>query len=326
MPILVTGGAGYIGSVVVEQLLQHGSEIVVIDNLQQGHRQAVPTGAHLVLGDCGDPIVLDGLFDRFKIDAVVHLAADSIVSLSVTDPKRFFDNNIVQGLRLLDAMVKHGVKKMIFSSSAAVYGEPLSVPIAEEHPQTPVNSYGETKLMFERVLKWYGKAYGTKSICLRYFNAAGASEKHGEDHSPETHLIPIVLKAAAGGTRPVPIFGNDYDTRDGSCIRDYVHVIDIAQAHIKALDSLDDLSGRAYNLGNGDGYSVLEVVETARRISGASIPVVFSPRREGDPSSLVASAEKAKLQLGWQPRFSALDTIVESAWKWMKIHPVGYDG
>jgi UDP-glucose 4-epimerase len=324
MPILVTGGAGYVGSVIVEDLLNQGRQVVVLDNLQQGHRPAVLPEAAFVQADCGDSQALDSVFNRFKIDAVMHLAGDSIVSLSVTDPQRFFQNNIAGGISLLNTMLKHNVNKIIFSSSAATYGEPQKIPIEEDHPQVPVNPYGETKLMFETILKWYGKAYGLKSLSLRYFNAAGASDRLGEDHHPETHLIPIVLKAALNGQNPVSIFGRDYPTRDGTCIRDYVHVSDIAQAHILGLERIDELSGRAYNLGNGAGFSVLEVVQAAQKICGVSIPTLFSPRRGGDPSVLLASSARAKKELGWQPKYSDIDQIVETAWNWLKKHPDGY--
>ncbi len=353
MNILVTGGAGYVGSVVAEKLLQQGYKVIILDNLRQGHKEAILPEAQLIIADICEAQNLEDVFHRFKIDAVMHMAAETVVEYSMTDPKRYFHNNIVGGIKLLDAMLKHGVYKFVFSSSAAVYGDPKSIPIEEDHPKLPVNSYGESKLMFERILEWYGKAYGLKHISLRYFNAAGATELLGEDHHPETHLIPNVLKAALlqspipnpqpqglgiRGSGYVSIFGTDYPTKDGSCIRDYVHVIDIAQAHILALEKLESLApdrhplgtgdwglgARAYNLGNGEGYSVLEVVEAARKVTQAEIPVKISPRRAGDPSVLVASSRRVKEELGWSPEFPQLKAIIEGAWKWMRKHPEGY--
>jgi UDP-glucose 4-epimerase len=322
--VLVTGGAGYVGSIVSEELIKDGHKVIILDNLVQGHRGAILPESEFVLGDCGNPQDLDAVFGRFKVDAVMHMAAETVVEFSMTDPRRYFHNNIIGGINLLDSILKHDVRNFIFSSSAATYGEPTKTPIQEDHPKVPVNSYGETKLMFEKILEWYGRAYGIRHISMRYFNAAGASERLGEDHRPETHLIPNVLKAAKNSRKPVPIFGKDYPTRDGSCIRDYVHVIDIAQAHILALSKLDELSGRAYNLGNGEGYSVLEVIKAARIVSGSQIPTTFSPRRAGDPAVLLASSERAKSELGWSPRFPEIETIIESAWRWMEKNPNGY--
>jgi UDP-glucose 4-epimerase len=339
MNILVTGGAGYVGSIVAEELLKGGCKVTILDNLQQGHQGAVPLGAEFIFADICNAQALDATFQRARIDAVMHMAAETVVEYSMTDPRRYFHNNIVAGIELLDAVVKHQVYKVIFSSSAAVYGEPQSIPVDEDHPKLPVNSYGESKLMFERILQWYGKAYGLKYLCLRYFNAAGASEFLGEDHRPETHLIPNVLKAAllqapisngqpqglgTSGSEFVSIFGSDYPTKDGSCIRDYVHVLDIAQAHVLALENLENLHGRAYNLGSGEGYSVLEVVEAARKVTGFEIPVRICPRRLGDPAILVASSKRAKSELGWDPKFPELVPIIESAWSWMMRHPQGY--
>jgi UDP-glucose 4-epimerase len=340
MNILVTGGVGYVGSIVTEELLNKGYRVIILDNLQQGHKEAILPEAEFVLADICEAQALDDVFHRFEIDAVMHMAAETVVEYSMTDPKRYFHNNIVGGIELLDAMLKHKVYKFVFSSSAAVYGDPESIPIEEDHRKLPVNSYGESKLMFEHILEWYGKAYGLKHISLRYFNAAGATKLLGEDHHPETHLIPNVLKAALPqppisspqpqelGTRGsgfVSIFGTDYPTKDGSCIRDYVHVIDIAQAHILALEKIEQLSGKAYNLGNGEGYSVLEVVEAARKVTHAEIPVKISPRRAGDPAVLVASSRRAKEELGWRSKFPELEAIIESAWEWMKKHPEGYE-
>jgi len=346
MNILVTGGVGYVGSIVTEELMNKGYRVIILDNLQQGHKEAILPEAEFVLADICEAQALEDAFHRFEIDAVMHMAAETVVEYSMTDPKRYFHNNIVGGINLLDAMLKHGVRKFIFSSSAAVYGEPRTTPIEEDHPKIPVNSYGESKLMFESILEWYGKAYGLKHISLRYFNAAGATKLLGEDHHPETHLIPNVLKAALPDSsrfkvqgsksgsedikhrtlniEPVKLFGTDYPTKDGSCVRDYVHVIDIAQAHILALEQIEQLSGRAYNLGNGEGYSVLEVVEAARKVTHAEIPVTISPRRAGDPAVLVASSRRAKEELKWRPKFPDLEAIIESAWKWMKKHPEGY--
>ena len=325
MNILVTGGVGYVGSIVTEELLNKGYRVIILDNLQQGHKEATLPEAQFVLADICEAQALKDVFHRFEIDAVMHMAAETVVEYSMTDPKRYFHNNIVGGIDLLDAMLKHKVYKFVFSSSAAVYGEPRTTPIEEDHPKIPVNSYGESKLMFEHILEWYGKAYGLKHISLRYFNAAGATKLLGEDHHPETHLIPNVLKAALDKNNPVSIFGTDYPTKDGSCVRDYVHVIDIAQAHILALEKIEQLSGKAYNLGNGEGYSVLEVVEAARKVTHAEIPVKISPRRAGDPAVLVASSSRAKEELGWRSKFPELEAIVESAWKWMKKHPKGYE-
>jgi len=253
------------------------------------------------------------------------MAAETVVEYSITDPKKYFQNNIVGAINLLDTMLKHDVHKLIFSSSAAVYGEPENIPIEEDHPTAPVNSYGESKLMFERILAWYGKAYGLKHISLRYFNAAGASKCLGEDHCPETHLIPGILKAALDRNSPIAVFGTDYPTKDGSCIRDYVHVVDIARAHILVLEKLEGSSGGVYNLGNGEGYSVIEVVEAARRVTGVNIPTKAHSGRPGDPAVLVASSSWAKSELDWKPEFPELESIIESAWMWMMEHSKGYD-
>jgi len=324
MNVLVTGGAGYVGSIITQELLKEGHRIIVLDNLQQGHRDAVPPGVDFTLADICHKEDLGQVFGNFAIEAVMHMAAETVVEHSMTDPRRYFQNNVVGGINLLDTMLKRNVRKLIFSSSAAVYGDPQSSPIEEEHPKNPINAYGESKLMFEHILDWYGKAYGLKHISLRYFNAAGASEHLGEGHHPETHLIPNVLKAARDGN-PVPVFGTDYSTKDGSCIRDYVHVIDIARAHILALEKLEGLSGRVYNLGNAKGYSVMEVIEAARQVTGIDIPVKPCPRRYGDPAVLVASSNRAKEELGWKPGFSNLEAIIKSAWKWMREHPNGYE-
>ena len=324
MYVLVTGGAGYVGSIVTEHLLKQKHKVIVLDNLQQGHKEAVLSPAEFVSGDICNIKTLEDILCRFKINAVMHMAAETVVEYSMTDPKRYFHSNLIGGTNLLNAMLKHGVDKIIYSSTAAVYGEPRSIPIEEDHPEIPINSYGESKLMFERILQWYGRAYGIRHMSFRYFCAAGATELLGEDHRPETHLIPNVLKAALNGNNPVSVFGTDYPTKDGSCIRDYVHVLDIAQAHLLALEKIDDLSGNIYNLGNGKGYSVLEVVKTAEEVVGVKIPTRFCPRRLGDPATLVASSERARRELGWKPQFSKLENIIESAWRWLKDHPDGY--
>ena len=255
----------------------------------------------------------------------MHLGAESLVGDSMNAPGRYFKSNIINGTNLLDAMLKHDVHKIIFSSTAAVYGEPDKTPIEESDPTTPVNPYGESKLIFERILHWYGHAYGLRFICLRYFNAAGASERFGEDHAPETHLIPNILKVALGQQKQIPVFGTDYPTGDGSCIRDYIHVTDIAEAHILALKYLDTgAANKAYNLGNNKGYSVIDVIETARMVTGNEIPTLIQPRRQGDPAVLIASSELARSELNWQPECSDIETIVENAWRWQKGHPYGY--
>lgn len=322
--ILMTGGAGYIGSIVAEELLKDGYEVVILDNLKQGHRDAIPLGAEFVLADIGSSQVLEEIFQRFRIEAVIHLAADSIIHVSMTDPRIHFQNNVVAGLNLLDAMLRSGVRKLVFSSTAAVYGDPETIPIEEEHPKVPLNAYGESKLFYEQVLKWYRGAYGLDFVALRYFNAAGASQRLGEDHRPETHLIPIVLRAALEKSNPVTIFGTDYPTRDGSCVRDYIHVVDIARAHILALERLAELGGHVYNLGNGEGYTVMEVIKTARKVTGVSIPIQIGPRRPGDPATLVASSKLAQQELGWKTEYPELESIIRSSWQWMKKHPHGY--
>ncbi len=318
MRVVVTGGAGYIGSIVVEDLVQQGHAVLVIDDLSKGHRDAVIDGAELVQLDLlGGREVARALRD-FRADAVVHLAAQSLVGESVTDPAKYYRGNVVAGLELLDAKREAGVPRIVFSSTAAVYGEPAEQPIRETAPTQPTNPYGETKVAFERALRWYGHAHGIGSISLRYFNAAGASERNGERHSPETHLIPLVLQAA-DGAGPVTIFGDDYPTRDGTCVRDYIHVQDLARAHLLALDALaDGPACRAYNLGcGGDGYTVREVIETAGRVTGRDIPVRVAARRAGDPPVLVAASDRIRQDLGWRPQFQQLDAIIGSAWRWM---------
>jgi UDP-glucose 4-epimerase len=325
MNILVTGGAGYVGSIVTEELIKLGHDVIVFDNLSTGHRKAVSPRAELVIGDIRNSKDLDQTFSKYEIDAVMHMAADTVVECSMIDPKRFFHNNVIGGIDLLDAMIKYGILKIIFSSSAAIYGNPQSIPIEEDHPKNPVNAYGDSKLMFEHILWWYGQAYGLTHISLRYFNAAGASERLGADQHPANLLIPSVLKAALNKDHPVSIFGDDYPTKDGTCIRDYVHVLDIARAHISALNKLDKLIGKAYNLGSSSGYSVLDIIDVARKVTKADIHIDICPRRAGDPVSIVASSKLAKAELGWKPELSNIEDIISSAWLWTKKHPIGYE-
>jgi len=325
MNILVTGGAGYIGSVLNEELVAQGHRVVVIDNLARGHRAAVVPEAVFIQADLGNREALEDVFKRHRVDAVMHLAADTSVEYSMTAPGRFFQNNVACGLNLLECMVNYGVEKLVFSSSAAVYGEPAELPVTEAAPLRPVNAYGESKLMFERVLPWYSEAHGLRSISLRYFNVAGASGCFGSDHNPETNLIPIVIRVAAGQAESIPVFGTDYDTGDGTCVRDYIHVLDIARAHVLALDRLEENAGNStYNLGSGVGCSVMEVIEAARKVTGSAIPVKVCPRRSGDPAVLVAGSKLAELELGWKPRYPELESIIGSAWQWQQEHPEGY--
>jgi UDP-glucose 4-epimerase len=324
MRVLVTGGAGYIGSVVTEQLVSDGNQVVVYDNLSKGHRGAVVPGAEFVEADLFDADTLKRTLHEKQIEAVIHMAASSLVGESVENPNKYYHNNVIASLKLLDAMLACDVKRLVFSSTAAVYGEPELQPIEETVATNPTNPYGETKLAFEHALKWFDRANGLRYASLRYFNAAGATEHCGEDHDPETHIIPITLQAAAGKRPRVEIFGEDYPTPDGTCVRDYIHVIDLARAHIQALEALSDGS-RIYNLGcGGAGYSVNEVIETARRVTGKEIPTHVGPRRAGDPATLVASSDGIKSELGWQPQFQDLGLIIESAWRWMQQHPDGY--
>ncbi len=324
MTILVTGGAGYIGSICVEELLRQGHEVIVIDNLQEGHREAVCPQSTLYEGDIGDRFLLDRLFHDFHIETVMHFAAEATVEFSMKDPQLFFKTNVAKGLVLLDVMKENGCNKMIFSSTAALFGNPEYVPIDEKHPEQPINAYGESKLMFERILEWYHSAYGLQYNSFRYFNAAGASEALGEAHKKESHLIPIILSTALGKREILYIFGSDYPTKDGTCVRDYLHVIDIAQAHILGLDNLEERPKAKYNLGNGVGFTNLEVLKTSEKVSGKIIPFEFTERRMGDPDRLVASSDLAKEELGWKPQFDTLESIIRSAWKWHSKHPDGY--
>jgi len=324
MQTLVTGAAGYVGSIVIEVLIERGHVVLALDNLQAGHRQAVHPQALFIQADLADTDALNRVFQEYRVDAVIHMAAEALIPESMTNPRRFFTGNIRYGMNLLDAMLAHRVERIIFSSTAAVYGEPDAVPITEDAPKKPVNSYGESKLIFERILDWYHRAYGLRYVSLRYFNAAGASEHFGEHHDPETHLIPLVLQVALGRREHVQVYGTDYDTPDGTCIRDYIHVVDLARAHVLALENLDSLGARVYNLGNGDGHSVHQVIETARQVTGHPIPALPAPRRPGDPARLVAGCQRIRAELGWQPQYPELRTIIETAWRWHSIHPYGY--
>lgn len=321
MKILLTGGSGYIGSVTTELLCDDGHEVVVFDNLERGHIEAVDPRARLIVGDLREATCIRAAMQAVKPDAVVHFAAYALVGESMQNPMQYFQNNLGGGLNLLDAMLRTGVKKIIFSSTCATYGQPETMPMTELLPQRPTNPYGESKLMFETALRWEQERHGIQPVFLRYFNACGATEKFGEDHEPESHLIPNVLKVALGQVPVVPVFGDDYPTPDGTCIRDYIHIVDLARAHILALEK--DVVG-AFNLGTGTGFSVQQVVETCRQVTGHAIPVEISPRRPGDPACLVAGAEKAKEILGWKPQYPELKTIVQHAWNWHRAHPRGY--
>src|SRR3989440_398355 len=322
MKILVVGGAGYIGSVCAELLLDEGHSVAIFDNLSEGHRAAIDSRAEFFEADLQDRQSIEEALRKQKPDAVMHFAANALVGESMQNPSKYFRNNIANGLNLLDAMVSAGIGKIIFSSTCAIFGPPERVPIDETMAMRPINPYGESKLAFEKILRWYDEIHGLKFIALRYFNAAGASAKFGEDHRVETHLIPNVLKVALGEKPAVEIFGTDYETPDGTCIRDYIHIIDLARAHILALNS--DKSD-FYNLGTGGGASVREVIDSCRKITGRKIDIVEKPRRPGDPPRLIASSEKIKRELGWKPQFQSLDAIIESAWKWHQKFPRGYE-
>jgi UDP-glucose 4-epimerase len=323
LKVLVTGGAGYIGSITTEQLVAQGHEVVVFDNLYQGHRAAVPPKAAFVPGDLAIKEHIRAAMAEHQPDAVMHFAAYSLVGESMQKPFKYLQENVNNGLNLLEAMCAQGVKTFILSSTANLFDRPERMPIAETERIIPGSPYGESKFIMERALHWLEKTHGVKSACLRYFNAAGASEERGEDHNPEAHLIPLVLKVALGQRERISIFGGDYPTPDGTCVRDYIHVCDLAQAHILALAALEQGS-RTYNLGNGRGFSVKQVIETAREITGHPIPVEIVPRRAGDSAVLVASSEKIRAELGWTPRFPALTDIIVSAWRWHQAHPHGY--
>jgi UDP-glucose 4-epimerase len=322
--VLVTGAAGYVGSVCCEVLLEHGHKLIAVDNLSEGHRAAVPTACEFKLCDLFDATQLDEIFGSREIHAVMHFAAEALVEKSVREPSTFYKVNVAGGIVLLDAMLRHGVKKFVFSSSAATYGEPNEVPIPENHPKAPINPYGQTKWVFENILADYGRYAGLKHVSLRYFNAAGASKERGVAHRVETHLIPRILDVAAGNSKQFEIRGSDYPTPDGTCVRDYVHVLDIAEAHVKALDAMESVSGEAFNVGNSRGYSIQEVLEAARRVTGHPISAMKAPRRPGDPAVLVADGQKLRRMLGWTTRYSTLEAIIQSAWDWKVAHPQGY--
>ena len=321
MKVLVTGGAGYIGSVTSELLLDQGHEVTIFDNLERGHREALDTRAHFILGDLRNRDQIRDAMAKTRPDAVMHFAAYALVGESMEHPMWYFRNNVVGGAHLVEAMVDMEVRRIIFSSTCATYGQPDRLPMTEDIPQRPTNPYGESKLMLETILKWEQQRHGLQPVFLRYFNACGATKKFGEDHDPETHLIPNVLAVALGKKDAVRVFGNDYDTPDGTCIRDYIHIVDLAEAHLLALTSQHT---GPFNLGNGDGYSVMQVIKVAREVTGHALPVAFEPRRPGDPARLVASARKAKSTLGWNPKYPDLKTIIQHAWAWHQAHPNGY--
>ena len=323
MRVLVTGGAGYIGSVVAQQLIAAGHQVVVYDNLSKGHRAVVPREAEFIAGDVGDRAAIDSALQR-GIEAVMHFAAFIEAGESMQAPERYFRNNSAHALTLLEAMRTRGIKQLVFSSTAAVYGEPEGTPIEETHPLRPTNAYGESKLMVEQMLSWFHRAYGLHYASLRYFNAAGAVGNLGEAHQPESHLIPLILQVALGHREHITINGDDYPTSDGTCVRDYVHVSDIAQAHLLALDALQSRSQLIYNLGNGEGFSVRQVLAACRKVTGHPIPETIGPRRAGDPAVLVASSRKIQGELGWKPRNTNLEGIVASAWEWHRQNPRGY--
>ena len=328
MTILVLGGAGYIGSHTVYELIDNGEDVVVIDNLQTGYEEAIHPKAKFYKGDIRNREFLDDVFKREKIDAVIHFAACSLVGESMEKPLKYYDNNLCGTKILLDAMVANGLDKIVFSSTAATYGEPERVPILETDRTEPTNTYGETKLSMEKMFKWVGKAHNIRYVSLRYFNACGAhvSGEIGEAHTPESHLIPLILQVPNGKREFISVYGNDYDTKDGTCVRDYIHVTDLAQAHILAVKYLQN-GGQSdvFNLGNGIGFTVNEVIETARKVTEHPIPAKITPRRQGDPAQLIASSDKAKKILGWKPEHASLNEIISSAWNWHKNHPEGFE-
>ncbi len=319
--MFVTGGAGYVGSVCVEELLNAGHQVTVIDNLSEGHRAAVDQRADFVEGDLADRALLFKCLRALRPDAVMHFASNTLVPLSMTQPGKYLGDNVANAVNLLDACVDAGVRRFVFSSTCAIFGLPKVVPITEDLPKEPINPYGESKWTVERILGWYDRLYGVRSVCLRYFNAAGATEQFGEHHREETHLIPNILKVALGERASVDIYGTDYPTPDGTCIRDFIHIVDLAQAHILALHCE---KSDVFNLGSGTGYSVREVIEVARKVTGHPIPAVEKPPRPGDPPRLVADSSKIRRQLGWKPRFDSLEPILASAWRWHQAHPYGY--
>lgn len=323
MRVLVTGGAGYIGSITVEQLVAAGAEVVVFDNLSQGHRAAVHPQAQFAEGDLADRAAVDAVMAAARPDAIMHFASRTLVGESMTAPFLYLGENLLNGVNLLQSAIEHGVRRVILSSTANLFDKPAHIPIADDEAIVPGSPYGESKYILERMLYWLERTHGLRYAALRYFNAAGASESRGEDHDPETHLIPLVLQVAQGRRAAVHIFGDDYPTPDGTPVRDYIHVIDLAQAHILALAALDQGS-RTHNLGNGQGFSVKEVIETACAVTGRPIPTEIGPRRPGDPAVLIAGSERIRRELGWRPKYPALRTIIESAWRWHGAHPDGY--
>ncbi|NJP07080.1 MAG: UDP-glucose 4-epimerase GalE [Chloroflexaceae bacterium] len=325
MKIVVTGGAGYIGSIATAELIQAGHDVIVFDNLYQGHRHAVHPNATFIEGDLSQKEDLARLFTEHSgIDGIMHFASYTLVGESMKQPMKYLRENLVNATNLIEQAVASGVNRFILSSTANLFGNPRRNPIDEEEPIEPGAPYGDSKFFIERVLHWYAQIYGLKYACMRYFNAAGGTPQRGEDHDPETHLIPLVLQVALEQREQITVFGNDYATRDGTCVRDYIHVVDLAQAHILAMEALEDLGSRAYNLGNGDGFTVLEVIETARQVTGHPIPTTIGSRRPGDPATLVASSQRIRQELGWKPRYAGLHDIIGSAWEWHRNHPHGY--
>lgn len=324
MNLLVTGGAGYIGSTVSAELLKAGHKVTIFDDLSKGYRVAVPAAADLVVGNLGDRAAVDALFGSRQIDAVLHFAAFIEAGESMKLPEKYFRNNSVNTLNLLEAMVAHNVGRIVFSSTAALFGNPAQVPITEDMPLAPTNAYGESKLIVEKMLAWFHECRGLRYAALRYFNAAGATAERGESHEPESHLIPRILKVAMGQGESVSIFGTDYPTPDGTCVRDYIHILDLASAHLLALEGLASNTKLVYNLGNGHGFSIREVIDVARKVTGHAIPAVESARRPGDPAILIASSAKIQRELGWKPRYGSLEDIIGTAWEWHCKHPHGY--
>ncbi|HMO56674.1 MAG TPA: UDP-glucose 4-epimerase GalE [Roseiflexaceae bacterium] len=325
MKILVTGGAGYIGSIVSAELLAAGHEVVVVDSLYQGHREAVPPGAAFFEADLCDAARVAELFTQHRgFDGIMHFASYTLVGESMEKPLKYLRDNLVAGANLLEQAVEHGVRRFILSSTANLFDDPERIPIEPDERIVPGSPYGESKYFLERMLYWFERIYGLKYACLRYFNASGDTPGRGEHHDPELHIIPIVLQVALGQREKVTIFGNDYPTKDGTCVRDYIHVLDLAQAHMLAFEALDRLGSRTYNLGNGNGFTILELIETARRVTGRDIPYDIGPRRPGDPAILIASSEKIRRELGWQPKYTSLEEIVKTAWEWHSSHPHGY--
>lgn len=324
LKVLITGGAGYIGATAVRLLVKHGHEVTALDNLSQGHREAVPAQARLVIADLSDRETLSTLFQESHFDAVMHFAAFAVVGESMKFPERYFRNNVTNSLNLLECCAANKVSRFVLSSTAAIFGDPQTPLIEESSPKAPLNPYGESKLQVEAMLRWFQQIHGVRFATLRYFNVAGAWDGHGEHHDPESHLIPIVLQVAMGKRPSVSVFGTNYPTPDGTCIRDYVHIYDLATAHLLVMEALKEREGLAYNLGNGNGFSVRQVIEAARKITGHPIPVIESPRRPGDPPTLVASSERIGKELGWKPKYATLESIMQTAWDWHREHPNGY--